>query len=400
MKYAYFPGCSAASTGMAYTMSYGIVAKRCNIEMDEIPDWNCCGVTSAARESELLADALPARSLALSEEAYGSTPVLAPCAGCYMHMKSASDHARASEEHLREIVDIIGRPWAASADIVNGIEPFMETEVQDLVKSQVTTSLEGLKVACYYGCALLRPVPEVPLDDDEHPHIMEDLISLTGAEPVEWYYHNECCGASHHITVPKAARAMTRHILENAVSCGADVIVTACPLCELNLDMREAEVNSTRAKEGLPALDIPVYYFTELIATSFGEDAKAVGLDKHFYPSADLMERVVAGKKRAEEEAAAAEAAAQAAKEAKRAAARKMAEAKKAAAAKAAGSATPEAAAKAAGSPATEAAANAAPEPEAAAPAPTAAAPAIPGAAPAPKHAAKPSGDEAEEVAK
>lgn len=331
MKYAYFPGCSAASTGMAYTMSYSLVAKHCGIEMNEIPDWNCCGVTSAARESELLADVLPARTLALSEEAFGNAPVLAPCAGCYMHMKSASDHARASEERHQEIVELLGRPWSASAEIVNGLEPFLAQEVQDQIKAQVNTSLEGLKVACYYGCALLRPVPENPIDDDENPHIMEDLIALTGAQPVKWYFHNECCGASHHITVPKAARSMSRKILENAAENGADVIVTACPLCELNLDMREAEVNATRAKEGLPALDIPVYYFTELIATSLGEDAKAVGLEKHFYPAANLMERVAAGKQRAADEAAAAEAAAKAAKEAKRAAALKKAEAARAA---------------------------------------------------------------------
>lgn len=331
MKYAYFPGCSAASTGMAYTMSYGLVAKRCGIEMNEIPDWNCCGVTSAARESDLLADVLPARSLALAEEAFGDMPVLAPCAGCYMHMKSALDHARASQQRHQQIVDVLRRPWSASAEVVNGIEPFLSEAVQESLKAQVTTSLEGLKVACYYGCALLRPVPENPIDDDENPHIMEDLIALTGAQPVKWHFHNECCGASHHITVPKAARSMSRKILENAAACGADVIVSACPLCELNLDMREAEVNKARAQEGLPALDIPVYYFTELLATSLGEDATDVGLGKHFYPAANLMERVAAGRKRAEEEAAASAAAAKAAKEVKRAEALKRAEAAKAA---------------------------------------------------------------------
>lgn len=344
MRYAYFPGCSAASTGIAYTMSYNLVAQRCGIQMDEIPDWNCCGVTSAYREDELLSDALPARSLAIAEQEFGDTPVLAPCAGCYMHLKSASAHAQASEQRHQEILDVIGRPWSATAQIVNGLEPYLGEEAQETIKGQVTQSLEGLKVACYYGCALLRPVHEDAFDDEEQPHTMEDIMALTGAEPVAWHFRNECCGASHHITIPKAARSMTRRILENAAANGADAIVTACPLCELNLDMREAEINAARKKEGLPELDLPVYYFTELIATSFGEDAAAVGLDKHFHPAANLMERVAAGKQRAEAEAAAAAAAAEAAKEAKRqaAAAARAAKAAEKAAADAAAAETQE----------------------------------------------------------
>lgn len=331
MKYALFPGCSATSTGIAYTLSYNYVARACGIELAEIPDWNCCGATSAHRESELLGDALPARSLALSEGTFGDTPVLAPCAGCYQHLKTAVEHARANDERRAKVAEVIQRPWDATADVVNGLEPFTNEDIQAKVRDHVTTPLDGLKVACYYGCALLRPA-EVAFDDDEHPQAMEEIVALTGAEPVEWNFHNECCGASHHIAIPEAGRTMTRRILENAAANGADAIACACPLCMLNLDMREAETNAARAKEGLPALDIPVYYFTELLAASFGAAPEKVGLNRHFYPAADLHNRALAAWNKKQEEIAAAKAAAEAEKEAKRKAAAAARAAKKAAA--------------------------------------------------------------------
>lgn len=291
MKYAYFPGCSASSTGVSYTLSYNYVAQCTGIEMEEIPDWNCCGATAAHVESHDLSDALSARSLALSEAAYGDMPVLAPCAGCYLHLKTAVAHARENEETRERIEGLIQKPWNASADVANGLEPFLDEEVRERTKNHVCRPLAGLKVASYYGCTLLRPTEITQFDDDEQPHTMEDLLALTGATPIDWAFKNECCGASHQISIPAAGRTMVRRILENAEANGADAIACACPLCVLNLDMREAEVNAARAKEGKEPLDIPIYYFTELLGASFGANVNKIGLNRHFHPAANVYER-------------------------------------------------------------------------------------------------------------
>ena len=319
MKYAYFPGCSASSTGISYTLSYDYVARCSGIEMEEIPDWNCCGASAAHNESHLLGDALPARSLAISEATFGDTPVLTPCAGCYLHLKAATTHARESEEQREKIEEVIQRPWSASADVINGIEPFLGEDVQQRIKDHVCRPLDGLKVACYYGCALLRPAQVCNFDDDERPQAMENLLALTGATPIEWSFKNECCGASHQVTIPDAGRMMVKRILENAAAQGADAIACACPLCMLNLDMREAKVNALRAKEGKEPLDIPIYYFTELIAASFGADESKIGLTRHFHPAADLHERAHVSWEADQAAAEAKRKAEEAAREAKRA---------------------------------------------------------------------------------
>lgn len=303
MRYAYFPGCSASSTGLSYTLSYKYVAGKTGIEMNEIPDWNCCGAADGRKESQDLGDALPARSLALSEEAYGDAPVLALCAGCYLQLKIATDRARKDDETRRRIEGIIDRPWSAAAEVANALEPFLDEGVRGRVVENVTKPLEGLKVACYYGCALLRPHAVLGFDDVEQPHTMEDVVALTGATPIDRAFKNECCGSSHQVAIPAAGRTMVRRILENAAASGAGAVACACPLCMLNLDMREKEINAARLKEGKPALDLPIYYFTELIGASFGADAKTIGTNRHFHPAADVHERARASREAAEAKA-------------------------------------------------------------------------------------------------
>ncbi len=307
-RYANFPGCSATTTGKAYTESFMYVAQKVGIELDTIDDWNCCGASAGHLQSKDLGDALPARSLAISEEQFGDEPVLALCAGCYVNLRRALVHARSSEERREQIQDIIGKPFEAKSEVVNGIEPFLEPEVQEQIKSQVIKPLNGLKVACYYGCALLRPRELAHFDDEENPQSMEEVLALSGAEPIDWYFKTECCGASHHISAPKASMQPLERIISNAAENGAEAIACACPLCMLNLDMREAEANKMRKAKGLPEVNIPVYYFTELLAASFGAPLSEVGLKRHFVPAVALIEeaqaRIVEKKLTPEEEKA------------------------------------------------------------------------------------------------
>lgn len=310
LRYAYFPGCSASSTGLAYTMSAAYVAERVNLELLEIPDWCCCGTSAALMTDELLSHSLSARSLALAEAmavtavdgSKQELDVVAPCAGCYASLKAASHQARLSEQNRRQLEQIIELPWSARAEVLSILELLSQPELQQRLQQGIVASLGGLRVACYYGCALVRPVEVCKFDDAENPQSMDRLMAMIGAEPVRWAFKTECCGASHQISQPKGARRLIERILEDAMANGAEAIATACPLCMLNLDMRQAEINRGRdaagdvardaARDAAAAFDLPVYYFTELLGLALGGQPKQLGIDKHFWPAARAAEAV------------------------------------------------------------------------------------------------------------
>ena len=288
-RYSYFPGCSANTTGKSFTISTNYIADKIGLELLEIPDWNCCGTSAAALTSPELAVALPARSLALSESAYPDLDVVAPCAGCYRSLKTALVYARESEENLEHVRELIDRPYEAKANVLNLLEAFDDDEIREAVKANTVKKLRCLKVACYYGCAMVRPADVCDFDDVEDPQSMDELMALIGAEPVDWAYKTECCGAAQQMAVPEQAKPMIERIFENAQANGADCIVTSCPLCMLNLDMREDEINKARIAAGKEPFDIPCYYFTELIGLAFGADPREVGIDIHFHPAEMIL---------------------------------------------------------------------------------------------------------------
>ncbi|MDR2108429.1 MAG: CoB--CoM heterodisulfide reductase iron-sulfur subunit B family protein [Coriobacteriales bacterium] len=289
MRYAYFPGCSASATGVAFTLSANYVGNRIGLELVEIPDWCCCGTSAALVTNADLALALPARSLALAERMDPALDVATPCAGCYSSLAAAVHHARQSEANRAHVEELIEMPYAATADVFSFLEVMAQPESREAIAAALTTSLNGLKVASYYGCALVRPQRIAHFDDAEDPQSMDDLMRLAGAEPVEWSFKVECCGASHQISEPRAARQLIERIFEDAAANGAEAIATACPLCMLNLDMREAEINKARAAAGKAAFSIPIYYFTELLGTALGGSAKQLGIDRHFWPAASTV---------------------------------------------------------------------------------------------------------------
>ena len=332
-NYAYFPGCSAESTGLSFTKSTKYVTDRIGFKMDEIPDWNCCGTSAAKLTNHELGQALSARNLAIAEQMEGSPDVVAPCAGCYQALQNARRFVRENDANRERIEEIIELPYEGKARVVSLLEAFADGEVTEAVKSATLKPLRGLKVACYYGCTIVRPVNDESFDDAENPQSMDELLQAVGAEPVDWAFKTECCSGSQAVAMPGIAHRLIDKIFENAQANGAECIATTCPLCQLNLDMREAEINKMRVARGLEPFNIPVYYFTELLGAALGGRADELGTDIHFHPAREfLMEAELRGLKIAEEERKAAEEAAR--KEAERAA--KIAAAKAAQAAKAA----------------------------------------------------------------
>lgn len=289
-EFAYFPGCTACSTGLAFEMSGQYMAKVIGLDLKEIPDWNCCGASAAHLINHDLSLALPARSLSISEEALPGLDVIAPCAACFARLKKSAHYVRQSDKNRAHIESLIERSYKAEAEVLSLLEAIVKNpDIQEAIQARVVKSLNGLKVASYYGCLLVRPEEVAEFDDAENPQSMDDLMKSVGAQPVDWAYKTECCGASLQVTEPSAGRIMVEKILRNAKENGAEAIVTACPMCQLNVDMRQKEVNRTNGSD----YDIPVYYFTQLLSMCMGASPKDVGIDKHYHPAIARAEQAV-----------------------------------------------------------------------------------------------------------
>lgn len=284
LTYSYFPGCSADSTGSPLSQSAAYINERIGLKLVEIDDWCCCGTSAAKLTSDDLMHALPARSLALSEQQNPGMDIVAPCTGCYAALKGTVHWARQSEENRLHVSNLINMDYRASVDVKSLLEVMVEPDTVDLIASKLEKTLGGMKIACYYGCTQVRPADVTRFENPENPLAMERLLDACGAECIDWAFKTECCGASNHVVSPKAGRKAVERILRNAKANGAEAIVTSCPLCWLNVDMREAQINREMGTD----YHIPVYYFTELIAMAMGASAKEAGLSYHFEPAESL----------------------------------------------------------------------------------------------------------------
>lgn len=289
MKYAYYPGCALDATGVEYNAANKLVAGKLGLELVEIPDWNCCGATSAHSTNHLLSLALPARNLAIAEAA-GFETVAVPCAACFSRCKKTAAAVRTSSEMKQKINEIIEMDYQATAEILSFLDVLGKKVGLAKISEQVVKSLNGLKVASYYGCLLVRPAEIMQSDDPENPMVMDNIMAVLGAQPVEWGYKTECCGASQVVPVPGLGKQLIHDILKNAVVNGAEAVVTACPLCMMNLDMRQKQINAQRGT----TFNLPVFHFTELMALAFGYPAKDFGLAKHFVPAEKLIQTAFA----------------------------------------------------------------------------------------------------------
>jgi len=283
MKYAYYPGCSLESTGMEYNLSAKAVAKHFGVQLEEIDDWNCCGASAAHSTSHLLSIALPARTLALAERQ--GLDVAVPCAACFNRMKGAQIEVRESPKMRDTIQEVIDMEYTAQYEVKALLDVLVNELGIGRIKEAVTRPISGLKVAAYYGCLLVRPPKTMCFDDPEDPQTMDKLVEALGGEAVNWSYKVECCGAGHSTMKPSVGIPMIKDIIKNAKLNGANCFVTACPLCFLNLDMRQAAAGEL-AKD---SFQMPVFYFTQLMGMAIGYSPKELGLNKHFVDPMKLL---------------------------------------------------------------------------------------------------------------
>jgi len=279
MNIGYYPGCALHGSSNDYEQSLRACMRALDVRLDEIQDWICCGATAAHSLNHKLSLALPARNLALAERA-GFEQVFAPCPLCSMQLLKVKK-AIADEQLRRELAETVEADLHGRGEILNLIQLFERVGL-DRLKTAVRVPLEFVTAACYYGCLLTRPPDVAHFDDFEQPKTMEAVLAVLGAKTVEWNYKTECCGAGMTLANEDAVLDLACKILSNAASHGANCLVVACPMCHVNLDMKQAAVERRCGKK----LGMVVYYLSDLVGMALGLSAEQLGVDRHFVTKA------------------------------------------------------------------------------------------------------------------
>lgn len=279
----YFPGCTLKQKALGFDRSARDVMAALGLELRELAAWNCCGATFPLSTENLLELTGPTRTLI---SARGEGPALAvACATCYNVLKRTNLLLRRDEDKREKLNLFIESDYAGDLEVLHLIELIQQQGGPERVRQAVVRPLEGLKVAAYYGCLLLRPPDEVGFDDPEHPVLLDNLFAAAGATPVAYPHRGECCGGYVAVRSEDAAMAASYRVLAAAGEAGADVVVTSCPLCQFNLDRRQEAMG--RAHAGFRPL--PVLYFTQLLGLALGCDGAGYLLERHYVDPRPLL---------------------------------------------------------------------------------------------------------------
>jgi len=283
-EYLYYPGCSLKGSGNPYDRSLRAVFGTLDLRLEEIADWNCCGATAYLSVDADTAVALAARNLALAERQDGRD-VVAPCSGCYLSLTKAKVSLEA-DPALRERVTAALKTgsldYRGTARIRHPLEVLMTDIGAPEIRKRVVRPLKGLRLAPYYGCAILRPYEEV--DDAHTPTVLEDLMRTAGATPVDFPYKSRCCGGMLTSGVPGIGLRLVEILLDAAADSKADALVTTCPLCQYNLEVFQDRLRKDRPER------LPVLYFTQVLGLALGLSEPALGLDQLLWRPALAVE--------------------------------------------------------------------------------------------------------------
>ena len=307
---AYYPGCSLRHSAVEFDTSSRVLMRALGLDLMEIPDWTCCGSSPAHMTDHLLAQALAARNLRQAADA-GADEMVAPCPSCWQREKSSAVEIHDSEAFRAEVNEMLDAPYTGNVHVYNILEVLIEKVGLETIAGLVKTDLSELKVVPYYGCLLARPLELLSETNDEQPMQMDQLLAAAGAKVQWWNYKTECCGASVGVPKKEIQQRLTLKLLEQAVAAGADVMVTACPLCHQNLDLRQPQVNAACGTD----FSLPIMYLPQVVGMALGFTAEEMLLDKHVVDPAPVVERAIAlaAEKKADEARKVAEKAAKAA---------------------------------------------------------------------------------------
>ena len=263
MKYSYYPGCTLRTKAKDLDAYARASAKALGFELEEIENWQCCGGVYPLGSDEIATKLSSVR--ALTEATEKGQDLVTLCSACHHVIKRVNDDMRNVEDIRTRANNYmqLDEPYAGETNVLHYLEVLRDRVGFDELKKKVVNPLKGRKIGAYYGCLLLRPSTVLAFDDPENPQIIEDFIRAIGAEPVVYPYRNECCGGYISLKEKEMSGRMSCNIVDSAAGAGAEMLITACPLCMYNLN-----------KSG--SGKIPVYYFTELLAEALGVKEEAL----------------------------------------------------------------------------------------------------------------------------
>ena len=283
-KLAYYPGCSLHSSAKELDSSFNGTMAKLDIDLAEIPGWECCGNTAGHSASRLLAAALPANELVKVKEDMRLDAVAVPCAACYNRFQSAN-HEVSDEAIAADVAEVVGRPYSGGVKVLNLVDVYHDQVGLAALKAKVVKPFQGLKVASYYGCLLTRP-PKITLaEDPEYPVHMDAVVEAIGCTPVDWDSKTDCCGASLALCEQGVVDKFVKAIITNAQKHGAEAIACACPLCQINLDSRQGEIKKTDGAW----VDMPILYLSQMVGHALGVNDKQLGLKKAMVDVAGVL---------------------------------------------------------------------------------------------------------------
>ena len=287
---AYYPGCSLHSLASEYNHSSYAVAGALGLELVELEKWVCCGSSSAHRIDPQRAVELPLRNLALVEQ-MEMDEVALPCPACYSRFRAAQHETTLKPALKEQFAEKTGYTGQREIAVHTLLEVMVNRIGLEAIAAKTTRPLSALKVVCYYGCLLTRPPFLTGSDDPEYPLMMDRLLTAIGATPVDWGSRTSCCGGSISGTQTDIVIDFSGKILDDARAAGADAIVVACPLCHMNLDGRQHQILHAQAKSEAKKAgrEIPVLYFTQLMALAFGLGEKAASISKNMINPKPLL---------------------------------------------------------------------------------------------------------------
>ncbi len=296
-RVAYYPGCALEGTGHAYNRSTKAVGKALGLKLDEVKNWNCCGAMEVKNIDPKIQTYLSSRVMSIAANEMGHDVVMAPCNGCYHNLKKAEydlEHDGKSREVVGRLSEKAGHETyeAGRVETIHALDWIKDGIGEDGLKAKVKNSLQGVKIANYYGCMYTRPRHIFPEKDKgpgsestSEPHFMDDLLAAAGAENVDFPLKTACCGGAHTLSDSDISTKLVLNILEAAEAAGADVIATECPTCHTGLEMHQIRAEKRLGRK----TTVKILYFTQLLGIALGLSPRKVGVHENVSDSRGFL---------------------------------------------------------------------------------------------------------------
>ncbi len=295
MKYSYYPGCSLERNAAAYDISTKAIAAPLGIELVEVEDWNCCGATEYSSLNLSASNALIARNLALASKARGIDQVIAPCSLCYLNLKKTDKYMKEDRSLAKKVNTALAAGNLSYTPGTIKARHLLDVIVNDIgletISKKVIRPLKGLRIAPYYGCMIVRPNLELqgkPFDNPEYPTTLDDLLKALGAEVIDFPMKAHCCGGHMTQISESTAFDLIHRLIKGADTYQADMLVTLCPMCQLNLDAYQGSMNAHMKTH----FHIPVMYFTQMIGVAFGIEPAKLGFGSELVDARPALAKI------------------------------------------------------------------------------------------------------------